>query len=87
MLVESQEAPSNEQREQFLLDARSRCLKLGPDVPWAERGAVLELLGSAERAFFLIDRIAAERRSVPRVVMAQEPELEIAAGAELAPAN
>jgi phosphate:Na+ symporter len=45
-------------------------LQLGVDLPWEERGAVLELLGSAERAFFLIDRIDAERRSVPRVVVA-----------------
>jgi len=89
VLVERQQAPSAEEREQFLLDARGRCLKLGAEVPWAERGAVLELLGSAERAFFLIDRIAAERRSVPRVVTAAEPELELAPAAveQLAPAN
>ena len=44
--------------------------ELGADLPWEERGAILELLGSAERAFFLIDRIEAERRSVPRAVPA-----------------
>lgn len=47
---------------------RERCLKLGAELPWVERGAILALLGSAERAFFLIERIDAERRSVSRVV-------------------
>jgi phosphate:Na+ symporter len=57
------------ERQHFLLSTRERCLKLGADLAWEERGAIRELLGSAERAFFLIDRIDAERRSVPRVVM------------------
>jgi phosphate:Na+ symporter len=87
VLVESAQAPSSEDREQFLLDTRSRCLKLGPQVPWAERGAVLELLGSAERAYCLSDRLPAERRSVPRVVTAAELELGIAPTGELAPAS
>lgn len=39
---------------------------------WDERGAILALLGSAERAFFLIERIDAERRSVNRTVTAPE---------------
>jgi phosphate:Na+ symporter len=47
---------------------RDRCLKA--DLPWSERGAILTLLGSAERAFYLIERIDAERRSVARVVPA-----------------
>ena len=47
---------------------RDRCLKA--DLPWTERGAILTLLGSAERAFYLIERIDAERRSVARVVPA-----------------
>lgn len=47
---------------------RERCLKLGAELPWVERGAILALLGSAERAFFLIERIDAERRSVSRIV-------------------
>ena len=59
--------PNADERQQFLLSTRERCLQLGADLPWEERGAILELLGSAERAFFLIDRIDAERRSVPRV--------------------
>ncbi len=51
---------------------RDRCLKLGAELPWEERGAILALLGSAERAFYLIDRIDDERRSVPRVLPAAE---------------
>ena len=49
-----------------LLTLRERCLQLGAELPWAERGAILTLLGSAERAFYLIERIDAERRSVSR---------------------
>ena len=59
---------SQEERQQFLLSTREQCLQLGADLTWEQRGAILELLGSAERAFFLIDRIDAERRSVPRAV-------------------
>jgi phosphate:Na+ symporter len=63
-------AANSEARKQFLLSARERCLKAGPELPWEERGAILALLGSAERAFFLIDRIDTERKSVLRVVPA-----------------
>jgi phosphate:Na+ symporter len=79
----------DEERRQFLLSTRERCLKLGADLPWEERGAILELLGSTERAFFLIDRIEAERRSVPRVVAAVVPESRAAlvASVDLAPAE
>jgi phosphate:Na+ symporter len=80
---------SNEERQKFLLSTRERCLQLGADLPWEERGAILELLGTAERAFFLIDRIDAERRSVPRAVVAStETSLPlISASAGLAPAG
>ena len=44
---------------------RKRALEAA-DMSWEDRGGVLALLGSAERAFFLIDRIADERRSVSR---------------------
>jgi phosphate:Na+ symporter len=70
---------SNEERRQFLVSTRTRCLELGAELPWAERGAILELLGSAERAFFLIDRVDAERKSVSRAVAA-EAAYEIPAG-------
>jgi phosphate:Na+ symporter len=36
------------------------------DIPAAEKGALLALLGSMERAEALIDRIAQERASVDR---------------------
>jgi len=52
---------------------RERCLKLGAELPWAERGAILALLGSAERTFQLIQRIDEERKSVSRVVPAAQP--------------
>lgn len=51
-----------------LVELRKRCLNQGADLPWAERGAILTLFGSAERAFFLVERIDAERRSVSRVM-------------------
>lgn len=49
-----------------LLVLRKRCLDLGQQLPWEERGAILALLGSAERAFFLAERIQSERLSVSR---------------------
>jgi phosphate:Na+ symporter len=63
-----------EPRVQGLLALRERCLKQGADLPWAERGSILTILGSAERAFFLIERIDAERRSVARTVRAPAVE-------------
>lgn len=51
-----------------LLNIRERCLQLGDAVRPAERGAILALLGSAERAAMLIARLDEERRSVSRVV-------------------
>lgn len=60
-------------RLEQVLALRERCLKQGADLPWGERGAILTLLGSAERAFFLIERIDAERRSVSRTVPATRP--------------
>jgi phosphate:Na+ symporter len=60
-------------------DLREQCLKA--NLPWAERGAILTLLGSAERAFYLIERIDAERRSVRRPILTDEaPEQAEAAG-------
>jgi phosphate:Na+ symporter len=60
-----------EERHQFLWATRQQCLDDDSQLSWAERGRILELLGTAERAFFLIDRIDAERNSVLRVVKAQ----------------
>jgi phosphate:Na+ symporter len=61
-----------EPRLSFLNDLRTEALRLGAELPWGERGAILALLGSAERAYFLIERIDAERRSVSRVVPSSE---------------
>lgn len=81
-------ASDADERRQFLLSTRERCLQLGADLPWEERGAILELLGSAERAFFLIDRIDAERKSVPRAVARpEEAGVPAITGAGLAPAR
>ena len=55
---------------------RRSCLTAGPELPAADRGAILALLGSAERAFVLIERIDAERRSVPRSVPTAQPAQE-----------
>jgi phosphate:Na+ symporter len=46
---------------------RERTLGMGHAVPSGERGAILALLGSAERAGLLVSRLDEERRSVPRV--------------------
>lgn len=62
-----------EPRVTGLLQLRERCLRLGAELPWVERGAILALLGSAERAFFLIERIDGERKSVARTVPAGKP--------------
>lgn len=62
-----------EPRVSGLLQLRERCLRLGAELPWVERGAILALLGSAERAFFLIERIDTERKSVSRTVPAGKP--------------
>jgi phosphate:Na+ symporter len=49
-----------------LLKLRERALRLDGQVDPVERGAILALLGTAERAFLLIEPINAERRSVTR---------------------
>jgi len=73
--------------QEFLLATRERCLSLGNELSWEDRGAILELLGSAERAFFLINRIDVERASVPRPVVVEEDGTRPLAAAQLAPAN
>jgi phosphate:Na+ symporter len=65
-----------------LLGLRERCLRLGAELPWVERGAILALLGSAERAYVMIERIDDERRSVSREVQA-ETRAEVGAPRDL----
>lgn len=55
-----------EARDALLLELRARCLRLNGTVRPAERGALLALLGTAERALLLMARLEAERRSVSR---------------------
>jgi phosphate:Na+ symporter len=62
----------HEARMKALADLRERTIKMGSELPWEDRGAILALLGSAERAFNLIDRIHEERLSVPRIVTVKE---------------
>jgi phosphate:Na+ symporter len=52
-------------------ELRQRCL-LANELPGEDRGALLALLGSAERAFYLAERIQSERCSVSREL----PELD-----------
>ena len=77
-------------RRPTLLALRGRSLKQGADLPWVECGAILTLLGSAERAFYLIERIDAERRAVTREVRApaveQSREPDVLGGAAAVPA-
>lgn len=47
-------------------ELRARTLALGPNAGAGERGTILALLGSIERAEFLVRRIDAERKSVNR---------------------
>jgi phosphate:Na+ symporter len=47
-------------------DLRMKLLNYGPKITTAERGAILAILGSVERAELLVQRIEAERRSVNR---------------------
>jgi phosphate:Na+ symporter len=65
-------AANMDERMPKLSALRERCLKQGQDLPAEDRGAIMAILGSAERAFYLIDRIDQERRSVPRVLPATE---------------
>ena len=54
-------------------DLRARLLMQGPKLPSAERGAILALLGSVERAEILIKRIDSERKSVDRTIVTGRP--------------
>ena len=57
-----------EERITGLAELRRRCLKLEELAP-TERASLLAILGSAERAFLLIERLDSERRSVDREVV------------------
>lgn len=57
--------PAGHSRQADFEDVRWQIIDAG-DVPTGEKGALLALLGSMERAEGLIDRIAEERASVDR---------------------
>lgn len=69
-----------------LLNLRRRCLDMAQELSWEERGAILTLLGSAERALFLVERIHGERQSVSREISRYESEsLPTAIGGAIMP--
>jgi len=57
-----------------LAELRERCLQEEQKLGWDERGAILTLLGSAERALNLVQRIAEERLSVSRELVHDDPQ-------------
>ncbi|WP_159998873.1 Na/Pi cotransporter family protein [Roseomonas sp. 18066] len=63
----STKAPGEVAGEALIAALRERTLGLSAVVPPGERGALLALLGSAERVVQATDRLEAERRSVPRM--------------------
>lgn len=63
--LEGRASPSDAPADRAITTMRERFLS-HPVLSSEDRGALLALLGSAERAFFLAERIAAERRSVSR---------------------
>lgn len=58
--------PAGHVQHVTVADLRQRVLNHGPAISSGERGAILALLGSVERAQLLIRRIDAERKSVVR---------------------
>jgi phosphate:Na+ symporter len=81
-------APDLDKLDAAIHALRDRCLRLGAELPWAERGSILTLLGSAERAFFLVHRIVDERNSVPRDIAqrAEQPKDRPIGGVQPVPA-
>jgi phosphate:Na+ symporter len=71
-----------------LAELRARCLQAEQKLGWDERGAILTLLGSAERALNLVQRIADERQSVSRELDdgASQPADRLPAGVQANPA-
>ncbi|MPZ40522.1 MAG: Na/Pi cotransporter family protein [Rhizobiales bacterium] len=69
-------APDLDKLDAAIHGLRDRCLRLGAELPWAERGAILTLLGSAERAYYLVHRIIDERTSVPRDIAQRAEQLQ-----------
>lgn len=64
--VEAPKMPAGHVQIAEVEELRARTLNTGPVISAAERGAILAILGSVERAELLIRRIDAERKSVNR---------------------
>ena len=64
--VEAPKMPAGHVQISEVEELRARTLNTGPVISAAERGAILAILGSVERAELLIRRIDAERKSVNR---------------------
>ena len=62
-----------------IINLRRRCVQ-SDDLPNEDRGALLALLGSAERAIYLAERIQIERRSVPREVATESASASVDKG-------
>ena len=84
--VRPPDAADSSIRLPILQELRTKALRLGAELPWVERGAILALLGSAERALYLIERIDAERRSVSREVSEEAERLVPREGGRPVPA-
>ncbi len=67
------------------VQAMRQSIVTSTSLPADDRGALLALLGSAERAFFLAERIQSERASVSREVTAPAPAERGLGGGLLAP--
>jgi phosphate:Na+ symporter len=66
--------PAGHNKTGTIEDIRWRLLQQGKSVPAGERGALLAILGSIERAELLITRIDNERKSVDRELAAKAPK-------------
>jgi phosphate:Na+ symporter len=69
--VRQPQMPAGHADPRSVEELRMELLNYGPKIVSAERGAILALLGSVERAQLLINRIANERASVDRRIAQQ----------------
>ncbi len=72
--------PAGHSKIAELENIRWRILQQGPSVPAGERGALLAILGSIERAEYIVERIAAERASVDREAVVKKATSRTAKG-------
>ncbi len=79
-----------DKQRQWMLSTREQALAAANKLDWEERGAILAMLGSMERAFVLAERIHDERMSVSRDIAvlggAARPERGQPGDAQVVPA-